>query len=205
MNRSYDNLVQTAVDRHLRRGESGRLARRVDSALLIDQWKDQAAAVRHRVSRNLTAGNHQVQVAFYDNVGGAVAELTRHRCAAGQFVGQYFNNRTLANAPAFTRCDASITFNWGSGGPGTGVAVDNFSARWTARPTFAAGTFRFTARADDGVRVWIDGVLIINAWRDQAPTTYTATRTLTAGNHEVRMEYYENAWGAVAQLSWAPA
>jgi glucose/arabinose dehydrogenase len=176
----------------------------IDSALAIDQWRDQSPT-RYRVSRNLTAGAHTVRVEYYENAGGAVAELTRNACAAGQFVGQYYNNRTLANAPAFTRCDAAIAFNWGTGSPGTGVGVDNFSVRWTGRPTFAAGTFRFTARADDGVRVWIDGVLLIDAWRDQAPTTYSATRTLTAGNHEVRMEYYENGGGAVAALSWAPA
>jgi hypothetical protein len=131
-----------------------------------------------------------------------VAEVGWNRCASGQFVAQYFNNRTLSGAPTFTRCDASIGFNWGSGGPGNGVASDNFSVRWTARPTFAARTYRFTARADDGVRVWLDGTLIIDAWRDQSATTYTATRTVSAGEHEVRMEYYERGGAAVAQLSW---
>ena len=117
----------------------------VDSAILIDQWRDQTAAVRYRGSRNLAAGIHQVRVEFYDNVGAAVAEVTRHNCPAGQFVGQYFNNLTLANAPAFTRCDASIAFSSGTGGPGAGVGVEQLSTRWTARPTFAAGTYRFTA------------------------------------------------------------
>ena len=176
----------------------------LDSTLLIDAWRDQSPT-RHRGAGSVSAGMHTVKVEYYENGGGAVAEVSRTGCATSQFVAQYYNNRTFARAPAFTRCDTyPLTFNWASGGPGTGVAANNFSARWTTRATFEAGSYRFTARADDGVRVWVDGVRIIDAWRDQAPATYTATRTLTAGAHEIRMEYYENAGGAVAQLSWAP-
>ena len=48
----------------------------------------------------------------------------------------------------------------------------------------------------------MDGALLIDAWKNQPPTTYTAIRTLTAGNHQVTVEYYENLGGAVAQVSW---
>jgi hypothetical protein len=94
--------------------------------------------------------------------------------------------------------------HWGTGGPGTGVGADLFSTRWTARPTLAAGTYVFTARRC-GVRVRVDGTILIDQWRDQSATTYTASRALSAGQHEVRMEYYENGGSAVASLSWAPA
>jgi hypothetical protein len=43
---------------------------------------------------------------------------------------------------------------------------------------------------------------VIDAWVDQPPTTYTASRSMTAGDHTVTVEYYENAGGAVAQVSW---
>ena len=59
-------------------------------------------------------------------------------------------------------------------------------------------------RADDGARLFLDGALVIDGWRDQAPTTYTATRTVTAGAHEVKIEYYERTGDAVIQASWAP-
>ena len=62
------------------------------------------------------------------------------------------------------------------------------------------GNTTFTATSDDGIRVWVDGVLIINAWVDQGPTTYTAVRSITAGTHEVKVEYFENGGGAVAQV-----
>src|SRR4030095_8204309 len=58
------------------------------------------------------------------------------------------------------------------------------------------------ATADDGIRVWVDGTQIIDAWIDQSATTYQANRTLTAGEHEVKVEYYERGFDAVAQVSW---
>lgn len=69
--------------------------------------------------------------------------------------------------------------------------------------SFTANEYTFTATSDDGIRVWVDGALIIDAWRAQAPTTYMATRTLPAGDHQVKVEYYEGGGGAVARVSWA--
>ena len=124
-------------------------------------------------------------------------------CATGQYQANYFSNKTLVGAPVLTRCEAAINYTWGTGSPAPGVPPDGFSARWTGSHAFPGGSTTFTARSDDGVRVWIDGALIIDAWKNQAPTTYTATRTLSPGDHEVRVEYYENLGGAVAQVSWA--
>jgi hypothetical protein len=53
--------------------------------------------------------------------------------------------------------------------------------------------------------VFVDGVLLINGWKDQPATTYTASRTMTAGLHEVKVEYYERGGDAVAQVSWTGA
>ncbi len=125
-------------------------------------------------------------------------------CPTGQYKAEYYNNNSLAGSPAFSQCETSIAYSWGAAGPGvTGLGTDNFSVRWTGQFNFAAGSHLFTARADDGIRVWVDGASLINAWRDQSPTTYTAPLSLSAGTHEVKVEYYEKGGGAVAQVSWA--
>jgi hypothetical protein len=81
--------------------------------------------------------------------------------------------------------------------------VDGFSVRWSGRFWFgSSGTYSFTARADDGVRVFVDGSRVINGWRDQGPTSYRSITWLPSGHHRVVMEYYENGGGAVAQLNW---
>lgn len=106
--------------------------------------------------------------------------------------------------PTLTRTDAAINFDWGSLSPDAKITRDRFAARWTRTTSFDAGNFRFTTVSDDGIRLWIDGQLLIDQWNDHGPTTYTADKNLTAGNHTIKMEYYENGGGAVAKMSYAP-
>jgi hypothetical protein len=124
----------------------------------------------------------------------------------GQYKAEYFSNRTLSGTPTFTRCEGwPISRNWGTGGPGNGVPNDNFSVRWTGTANMAAGTYTFLAAADDGIRVWFDNSLIIDQWRDQGPTAYRVNRTVGAGSHTIRVEYYEYGGGALAEFGWSPA
>ena len=123
-------------------------------------------------------------------------------CPTGQYLANYYNNTTLSGSAVLTRCEASINNSWGTGGPGSGVSTDNFSVRWEGTHSFEAGDYTFTATSDDGIRVWVDNELLIDQWKDQPPTTYNATRTLAAGDHQVKVEYYEKSEGATAQLSW---
>jgi hypothetical protein len=116
--------------------------------------------------------------------------------------GEYFANRWLAEAPVLIRQDAAVDFNWGSGSPGTGVPADNFSARWQRYVSFDANTYRFTVFTDDGVRLWVDDKLLIEAWQDPQVTTYSADISLAQGYHRVRLEYYEASGGAAVRLSW---
>lgn len=118
------------------------------------------------------------------------------------FYGEYFNNADLSGEPTLVREDEKIDFDWGGDGPGGGINADQFSARWTGSFTFAAGEHTFCARVDDGVRLWVGGNLIIDQWHDQAATTHKAVVVLSAGKHDIKMEYYENAGGAVAKLWW---
>ena len=165
------------------------------------QYGQGNGTVNYTVAANNTGATRTGNI----NVAGQSFLVTQSgvACSAGQFVGDYFNNMTLAGSPALTRCDASpLNFNWGIGSPDPSIPADQFSARWTGQFTFSAGTYNFIAAADDGVRVWVDGDLIINQWKEQGETTYTAMKTLTAGSHTVVMEYYENGGGAVARLRW---
>jgi hypothetical protein len=104
----------------------------------------------------------------------------------------------------FTRVD-TVNFNWGTGSPGRGITSNTFAARWTGQiqPTFT-DVYTFTAYADDGVRLWVDGKLVIDAWRvnwgDLAGTTATA---LQAGRkYDVQLDYFENTQGAQIRLDW---
>jgi hypothetical protein len=176
----------------------------VDGALLVDEWYDHAAKT---VSANkaLSAGHHLVVVEFYENMGDAVARLSWEPVVTiTNWRGEYYNNQTFSGAPALVRDDAQINFNWGTGSPAPGIiGADNFSVRWKRTLNLAAGSYRFTATADDGVRLWVGHHLLIDAWKDQAPRTYSDVIYVPAGGIAVKMEYYEHTGGAVAKLSWA--
>lgn len=140
---------------------------------------------------------------------GAPSALAQGGVPAPQFTeptwqGSYWNNASLSGFPVLVRNDSSLNFNWGTGSPDPRISPDNFSARWFRYIDFGAGTYRFTATSDDGVRVYVDGQLIINGWFDHAPTTFTADRFMSGGEHVVMVEFYERAGGAMIEVSWSP-
>jgi hypothetical protein len=178
----------------------------VNGHLLIDQWKDQPAT-SYSGEIYLPGGPVPVKMEYYENGGLAVARLSWDGVGSGvtHWRGEYFNNTSLAGAPALVRDDAQIAFDWGNGSPAPGViAADRFSARWTRTLDLSPGRYRFAVTGDDGVRLWVNGQLLIDAWYDQAARTYSAAIDLAGGAVPVKLEYYENAGLAVAELSWSP-
>jgi glucose/arabinose dehydrogenase len=180
----------------------------VDGVAVIDQWKDQPATT-YSALQNVSAGTHEVRIEYYENAGDAVVRVAWSlqqqggSCPDGQFAAQYFSNTTLTAPATVARCEASVNYNWGQSSPDPLVPVDHFSARWSGQFSLAAGSYTFTATADDGIRVYVDGIRIIDAFVDQPATTYTASTTLTAGTHSITVEYYENTGDAVARVSWS--
>ena len=67
-----------------------------------------------------------------------------------------------------------------------------------------SGTYRFTTVSDDGIRLWVNGVQVINNWTDHSSTTNTSNAiTLTAGQrYTITLEYYERTGSATARLQW---
>ena len=61
------------------------------------------------------------------------------------------------------------------------IPKDNWSARWVRSAQFTAGWYRFRTFTDDGVRLWVDGKLVIDQWFDMPGAANTADVYLTAG------------------------
>jgi hypothetical protein len=122
---------------------------------------------------------------------------------AGPWLGEYFENRTLSGTPDLTRQDATIDFNWGNGSPAQAIPTDDFSARWTSEIEFSGGTYEFLVTVDDGARLWIDGAKVLDEWRDGARRERRVSLPLVAGEHTLRLEYYERTGAATVKLSWA--
>jgi hypothetical protein len=117
----------------------------------------------------------------------------------------YFNNEDLSGAPALSRTDSTINFNWGEGSPGGSLGTDHFSVRWTGNITVpqAVGDIVLAASSDDGVRVWVDNQLCIGNWGPNDASTTESTVTLKAGQTKaLRVEFLELAGNAVMSLKW---
>ena len=118
--------------------------------------------------------------------------------------GEYYDNADLTGT-LIVDTNATVNFDWGSGAPYPAMGVDSFSVRWTGmvQPRYS-GTYVFTTTSDDGVRLWVNNQLLIDNWTDHGPTDNSGSINLLAGQlYNIRMEYYENGGGAVAQLSWS--
>lgn len=117
----------------------------------------------------------------------------------------YYNGRGFTGTPAFQRTDATVNFDWGYNAPASGVGSDNFAVRWTGFVAPATtGEWTFYTTSDDGVRLWVNGQLLVDQWNDHAPAEHSGKTQLVAGNkYDIRMEYYEAGNGAVAQLRWS--
>ena len=126
-------------------------------------------------------------------------------CPTGQYRAQYFPNTTLTGTATTTLCEPAPLAHDFSASPPPGVGPNNFSARWTGSFAFAnTATYTFSGAADDGIRVWVDGAPVVDAWRDQpSSTAFTASRLVTAGTHTVTAEFYNATGPPVASLNWS--
>src|SRR2546422_720741 len=128
--------------------------------------------------------------------GTSVAPVPRLR-------GRYYGTETFTDLRV-ERVDSAINFVWGLGSPIPAVPVDSFSVRWEGNWDFGAGrTYRFTLTTDDGMRMWIDNASVLDSWSIQPPTTYVRAFDVAAGRHYLRVDYYEHAGEATAQVAWA--
>jgi glucose/arabinose dehydrogenase len=119
---------------------------------------------------------------------------------------EYFDNADFTGT-RLARVDPTIDFIWGAGSPAGTLGVDTFSARWTGEIQAPyTGTYTFYTQSDDGVRLWVNGVQLVNHWNNHATYEDRGTITLAAGQrYPIRMEYYENAGSATARLLWSHA
>lgn len=107
----------------------------------------------------------------------------------------------------------SLTIPFGSGGPDSAKLIattpqapkDHFGLRATSTFTAAAGEWIIETKSDDGVRVWVDDVLLIDQWthhacrNDSAPLSIAAEREIT-----IKVDYFELTGDARLELKITP-
>lgn len=171
----------------------------IDDILVIDMWELGSARTRSAVV-SLPGGARRLRVEYFENSGSATCSMWWETAQFLGWRGEYYTNANLSGSPALVRDDPVIDFTWGVGAAAAGLPGDNFSVRWTRDVDFEGGAYRLTVNVDDGVRIWLDGALIMDEWR-LGSATYVRDLTVTPGRHNVRVEYFEATGDA--RLTWA--
>ncbi|WP_111495992.1 PA14 domain-containing protein [Marinobacter bohaiensis] len=121
------------------------------------------------------------------------------------FVGQYFDGTDFDNFVSY-RTDGVVDFDWGSSAPISGAPSDQFSVRWVGQFTAPHGSgsrdYEFITNTNDGVRLYLDGELVIDDWSEHPTTEFSYSRSLAAGETvPITMEYFEGSGSAEAHFT----
>jgi hypothetical protein len=141
------------------------------------------------------------------STGGGFGGVERPQAG---LLGEYFDTQVppKPGTPAqFVRVDPVIDFSWtGSAPPGTPLVPDNkYSERWTGYVRIdATGSWTFKTTSNDGVRLWVDGALIIDNWTQHPATVDTAAMTL-AGDawYPIQLEHFQDGGTAEIHLEFS--
>ncbi|MEU3690924.1 fibronectin type III domain-containing protein [Streptomyces narbonensis] len=128
-------------------------------------------------------------------------------CASPLWKAEYYANTTLTGTPKLTTCDSVIAENYGLGDPAvTTLPTDNFGVRWTLSRDFGSGgPFTFTAEAQDGIRVSLDGVRKIDLWKNNSTTQKkTVDLTIPSGRHTIVVHYATWTGAANVKVAYTP-
>ncbi|MGL4649165.1 MAG: PA14 domain-containing protein [Caldilineaceae bacterium] len=192
----------------------------VDNQLVIDDWR--IGSERQIVVQRQMPSQASVRIEYFESQGSATLVFTITPATAppppppgvpevppGQdnWGFAYWNNTNLQGSPVTSgytpRVGSGLSFNWGQGSPAPGVGVDNWSARFRGNFFFSAGDHTFTATSDDGVRVRINGITILDDWRDGQSTISNRFYGIGEGWHLIEVEFYERGGNALLQVGWA--
>jgi len=148
------------------------------------------------------AANHAIATPETDATWKAV--FRKVGTAGNGLTGTYFAKPEFKGA-TFVRIDPAINFDWKFGAPAAGIGADAWSARWTGEiEAQVSGLHSFFLRSNDGARLWIDGVLVVNDWKDHASRVSQGTIQLEAGHrYSIRVDYHDTAGRANLRLLWS--
>jgi hypothetical protein len=123
---------------------------------------------------------------------------------ADGLTARIYNNADLSDLKV-TRIDSQVNFDWGSGSPDASVDVDTFSVSWEGGFMVPQeGEYTFYTNSDDGIRLYVNDILIIDKWIDQGVTEHSGWIYLRPGTAcPIRLEYYDNGGSALVSLLWS--
>jgi len=119
-------------------------------------------------------------------------------------LGEYFSNTNLSGMPVVTRVDDNMQHGWTLFSPDPKLAFDCYSVRWTGKLTASAtGKFKIGVEGNDGYRLFINNVQVIDCWKKVSYGTHTIEYNFVKGKqYDIRIEYFESSGTARFNFIW---
>ncbi len=113
--------------------------------------------------------------------------------------------KALVETPPLDQADLdALDFSWGGGAPTPKVPADRFATVAETTIDVPAGPYALRTVSDDGIRVLLDGKVVLEDWTWHAPKEVSASVTLSAGPHSLRVEHFEIDGHAALRCSVEP-
>ncbi len=199
--------------------------------LVCDAWRvSDGAEVSGDIELN-AGQRYDLRLEYYDNLGpahvrlfwsgpgipksivprnqlyAAIGSKPADPAPAHGLLAAYFRRTELDSSSAVTRIDPQLDFDWGNNAPVAEVPAESFSARWSGQVAAQfTESYTFHVEAGGGVRLWLDGQLVLDQWRDRPGEFYSTVVPLTAGQkYDLRLEHFNTSKEAKLRLLWSSA
>lgn len=135
----------------------------------------------------------------------AHADLSYQNYAAGGAMPSYTQdiNGNITNRTLLSTGTVNIVGLTASNGTGIPTRSDGFIVRFYGFiniPT--TGTYYFGGQADDGIRIKINNISVVNSWIESGGAFREGSINLSAGVVPIEIMYYENGGGQMVNLQW---
>ncbi|MFW5697077.1 MAG: PA14 domain-containing protein, partial [Fimbriimonadaceae bacterium] len=110
----------------------------------------------------------------------------------------------IESEPIYTTSTEELNYNWGAGPIAVNLPADHFATLAVGEIDVEPGTYTLSITSDDGVRVWVDGEMIIDEWQWQSAALFERELELS-GQHEIRILHFEIDGGATLKAMLEPA
>ncbi len=124
-------------------------------------------------------------VSLFASVGVSSSKV---EASSSQWSVTYYSKKNFQGSQVQQKVD-DIDFSWGTKAPIKGIPQNNFTAKMTKTISVSdEGTYRISGKANDGIKVYVDGKKVIYDW-SSGSHTFSKDVKLAKGDHKIEVHY----------------
>ncbi|MRH41309.1 SH3 domain-containing protein, partial [Aquibacillus halophilus] len=182
---------------------------KVDDQTIIDRLTSFSTKIDRALWLNAPAGTHSITTEYQEisNNAGVFTDVVPF----GSWLAYYYDNKTLNGLPKAAKVISSankLTENFGTASPAQGIPADQFSAKYSTAKRLPAGSYIIRTSSDDGVRVSVDGNLVVDRWssgvQNQESIQVQINDKDGSNVHWIDVEYFEETGPAEVNVEILP-